>query len=60
MGYILGATIIGVGIVAVLVIAYAKRDDPEWQRSAPSIRILLYGQLALMALLLIARVVFSN
>ena len=60
MGYIVAAAVLTAGIIAVLVIAHLKRNDPKWQRSAPSIRALLYGQLALIALLLVARVLIPN
>jgi hypothetical protein len=60
MPYIIAAATLAAGVVAVLVLAYLNRGDPEWQRAAPSIRIILYGQLALIALVLIARILFSN
>jgi hypothetical protein len=60
MPYIVGAAILAAGVVAVVVLAYLNRNDPAWQRDAPRIRTILYGQLALIALLLIARILFSN
>ena len=60
MGYLVAAAILTFTVVVIVVLGYVNRDDPNWQRDAPRIRIILYGQLALIAMVLIARVLFSN
>ena len=44
-----------VSILVVIGLAYANRSDPRWRDEMPRIRLILFGQLALVALLLVMR-----
>ena len=55
MGYLAAAGVIMVSILVVIGLAYANRSDPRWRDEMPRIRLILFGQLALVALLLVMR-----
>ena len=60
MGYLVAAGVIVVGILVVTGLAYANRADPRWRDEMPRIRLILFGQLAIVALLLVMRALDSN
>ena len=50
-----GAVILG-GVLLNVGLVYIFRHDPAWQRDLPRIRILLFGQVALLGLIAVAAV----
>jgi hypothetical protein len=53
MTYFIGAAILTFGVVLIMGLAFYNRDDPAWQRDMSRIGIIVFGQIALIAFLLV-------
>jgi hypothetical protein len=60
MSYLIAAAVLATVVIVLSVLAYLNRGDPAWQRDMPRLRLLLLGQVAIIALLLIFRVFDPN